>query len=88
MNIVFTGFMGTGKTTLGKLLAQELSYTFVDTDDLIVAKCGLTISDIFQRYGEIYFRQLEAEVAVNLGAADHHVIATGGGLRFSIRKIW
>ena len=79
-NIVLTGFMGTGKSTIGRLLAQQLSYKFVDTDEMIVAQHGRSIADIFRDEGETVFRQYEAEVAQLLAERTELVIATGGGL--------
>lgn len=79
-NIVLTGFMGTGKSTVGRLLAYQLGLTFVDTDSLIVQRDGRTIPDIFAQDGEVAFRQLETAVAEDLGEQSDLVIATGGGL--------
>jgi shikimate kinase len=79
-NIILTGFMATGKTTVGKRLAVQLGYRFVDTDRLIEARSGMTVPEIFERRGEAAFRALEAEVARELGARRGLVIATGGRL--------
>jgi len=79
-NIVLTGFMATGKTTVGKLLADQLGYEFVDTDQMIENRCGQTIATIFREKGETAFRILESEVARHLGSREHLVIATGGGM--------
>jgi shikimate kinase len=79
-NIILTGFMGTGKTTVGKLLAKRLGYRFVDTDDLIETRSGMTVPEIFSLKGEAAFREMEAEVARELGAREGLVIATGGRL--------
>ncbi len=80
-NIVLTGFMGAGKTTLGKALAQKLGYTFIDTDDYIEQREGMTIRDIFAKKGEAYFRTLETTVLQELKERLYHVVvATGGGL--------
>jgi shikimate kinase len=76
-NVVLTGFMGTGKTTVGRLLAERLGYGFVDTDALIVARHG-PIAEIFAGRGEGEFRRLEAEVAAELADRTGLVIATGG----------
>lgn len=79
-NVVLTGFMGTGKSTVGRILAQQLAYHFIDTDALIVARNGRSIADIFAHDGEDRFRQLEAEVAQDLGQQTGLIIATGGRL--------
>lgn len=78
--MVLTGFMGTGKSTVGRLLAVRLGYDFVDTDELIVARDGRPIADIFRESGEDLFRQWEARVSQELGQAEGLVIATGGRL--------
>jgi shikimate kinase len=78
-NIILTGFMGTGKSTVGKILAERLGYGFVDTDELIVAQSGRTIAEIFEADGEAVFRQMEAAVAEQLAGERGLVIATGGG---------
>lgn len=79
-NIILTGFMGTGKSTVGKRLAQRLGWLFVDTDELIEHKAGKTISRIFAEDGEPFFRDLESQIACSLEKYHHYVIATGGGL--------
>ncbi len=79
-NIVLTGFMGTGKTAVGKRLAEMLGYGFVDTDALIEARDGRTIAQIFAESGEATFRQLEREVAGKMAGQAGVVISTGGGL--------
>ncbi len=76
-NVVLTGFMGSGKTTVGRLVARELGWTFLDTDDVIVARHG-SIEAIFAEQGEDAFRALEREVAAEVARSQHHVIATGG----------
>lgn len=79
-NIILAGFMGTGKTSVGRELARRLSWTFVDADDLIEQRAGRTIDRIFEEQGEAGFRRIEAEVARDLVALERHVIATGGGM--------
>ncbi len=78
--LVLTGFMGTGKTTLGKLVAEKVGVPFVDLDDVIVQKVGLSIPEIFEKYGEAGFRAWESAVCAEV-AADPRVmvVATGGG---------
>lgn len=77
-NIILTGFMGTGKSTVGRLLARQLGYTFVDTDALIQERAGQSIPDIFRDQGEAVFRAMEASIALELGGKQGLVIATGG----------
>lgn len=79
-NIILTGFMGTGKSTLGRRLAQRLGYAFVDTDDQIEERCGCTIAAIFADRGEAWFRQQEEALVRDLAGRQGLVIATGGGL--------
>ncbi|MCX7765735.1 MAG: shikimate kinase [Candidatus Sumerlaeia bacterium] len=78
-NIILVGFMGTGKTEVGKALAEQLSFTYIDTDEIIEKIAGKSIPQIFSEYGEAHFRQLEKSVIQNLVNLQHHVIATGGG---------
>ena len=77
-NIILTGFMGTGKTTVGKKLAQKLGYQFVDTDHLIEDKIGMTIAEYFKVEGEDAFRKQESLLAHELAKRQRHVISTGG----------
>lgn len=79
-NIILTGFMGTGKTTAGRRLAERLGRSFVDTDEVIVARAGKSIADLFRDAGEARFREMEADVAGELAARRGLVIATGGRL--------
>ena len=79
-NIILTGFMGTGKSTVGRLLAGRMGREFVDTDDLIAQRDGRSIADIFNEAGETHFRDLEAQVAAELAERRGLVIATGGRL--------
>ena len=76
-NLVLTGFMATGKTTVGRILADRLGREFVDTDDVIEARAG-PIAEIFERDGEEAFRELERAVAGELAGRRGLVIATGG----------
>ena len=78
-NIVLIGFMGTGKSTVGKRLAQALAWDFVDTDCEIGEVTNLTVTEIFRRHGEKRFRSEESIVVARLSQLEHIVIATGGG---------
>jgi shikimate kinase len=79
-NIVLTGFMGTGKTTVGRQLSARLAYSFVDTDDLIAARDGRSIAEIFRQAGEAAFRRWESSISPELAGQQGLVIATGGRL--------
>ncbi len=78
-NIVITGFMGVGKSTVGQLVAARLGRAFVDMDALIEQRQNRSISQIFAAEGEPYFRQLEADLCRELAHQPELVIATGGG---------
>lgn len=78
-NIVLIGFMGTGKSAVGKELAKQLKVRFVSTDDIIEEKEKRTIAKIFEKSGEPYFRKIEKEVIKEAVALDDVVIAAGGG---------
>ncbi|MGA7826027.1 MAG: shikimate kinase [Geobacteraceae bacterium] len=78
-NIILTGFMGTGKSTVGKLLASRLNFTFRDLDALIVEKEGQSINSIFAGMGEGYFREVESSVLRTVLQGSSQVISTGGG---------
>lgn len=77
--IVLTGFMGSGKSTVGPQLAQKLGWRFVDADDAIATQAGCTIPAIFRARGEAGFRQLEHEVIAQFVNVDHLVLSLGGG---------
>lgn len=77
--IVLVGLMGVGKTTIGKRLAQRLHIAFVDADAEIEAAAGMTVAEIFERYGEPYFRDGERRVIARLIDGSVKVLATGGG---------
>ena len=78
-NIVLTGFMGTGKTTVGEILARKLNRRFVDMDVEIEARAGFSIPQIFRRHGEEGFREIERRLTLELALQHGLVIATGGG---------
>lgn len=79
-SIALIGFMGVGKTDVGKALAEKLNKKFVEMDALIEQKAGKSIPDVFQQDGEIAFRELEIEVAKEVSQGKNQVIACGGGV--------
>jgi shikimate kinase len=79
-NIVLIGFMGSGKSSVGQLVAAQLHFQFLDTDALIEARAGHSIGEIFSREGEAAFRAWENQVVEELAGLERTVIATGGGL--------
>ena len=79
MSIVLIGYRGSGKTTIGRKLADRLWQTFVDTDERIVAREGKSIKEIFEEHGEARFREIEREVIGEVSKLVDHVIALGGG---------
>lgn len=80
VNLALVGFMGTGKTSAGRLVADQLHFDFLDTDELIQSNTGRSIADIFAKNGEPVFRQLERDVVNDLATRQRTVISTGGGL--------
>jgi shikimate kinase len=78
-NIVLTGFMGTGKTEVGRVLAQRLGYVLIDVDEEIEKEQKMKISDIFSRSGEPAFRDIESAMIRKLAQLGRAVISTGGG---------
>ncbi|HHW12276.1 MAG TPA: shikimate kinase [Firmicutes bacterium] len=78
-NLILTGLMGCGKTTVGRLLAAELGWEFVDTDQLIEEATGHSIPELFREKGEPFFRLVEKEAIRGLAGKNHAVVATGGG---------
>ena len=80
MNIVLTGFMATGKSTVGKQLAERLGWQFVDTDEIIEQEIGMEIAEIFDKRGEPFFRDVETRAARFVSKKNNCVIATGGGI--------
>ncbi len=77
--IVLTGFMGSGKTTVGPLVAARLGWRFIDADDVIEAEAGIPIVEIFTRQGETAFRELERATIAKLVSTEGLVLALGGG---------
>ncbi len=86
-NIILLGFMGTGKTTVGRQVAQQLGKTFVDMDALIEEREDRTISSIFEKEGESHFRNLERTLVEELSEQSEQVIATGGGVILDTRNV-
>ncbi|SFI44556.1 shikimate kinase [Selenomonas ruminantium] len=78
-NVVLIGFMGTGKTSTGKMLAAKLGAAFIDMDQKIEEEAGMSIPDMFARKGEAYFREQERALVKRLAARRNAVISTGGG---------
>src|SRR2546421_11590633 len=79
MNVILTGLRGTGKSSVGKVLAQRLGFTFVDTDTRIEELAGCRIATIVAQRGWEHFRALERQVVTGIAATDRHVVAAGGG---------
>jgi len=79
-SIALIGFMGTGKTVVGKAMAQRLCKEFIETDSLVEQKAGKTIAEIFQQDSEIRFRELEIETVKDVAGKKNVVIACGGGV--------
>lgn len=79
MNIILVGYMGSGKTTLGKKLASRFGLTFIDTDRMIEQEEKSTIPELFSQHGENYFRELEKKFVLRLKEKDNLLISTGGG---------
>lgn len=80
MNIVLVGFMGTGKSETGRVLARRLARPFFDTDEMIESEARMSIADIFARDGESCFRDLETSAVRLLGIMDNIIISCGGGV--------
>jgi shikimate kinase len=86
-NITLVGFMGTGKTTVGRILAKRLGYRFIDVDEEIEREQGVSISHIFSEMGEPYFRQLEKDMIKTLSLKEGLIISAGGGTVVDERNV-
>lgn len=86
-NVVLVGFMASGKSTIGRKLAKELGYRFVDTDEVIEARAGRPVRQIFEERGEAEFRKLETGVIAELAKDSRLVIASGGGMVLAPRNV-
>lgn len=80
MNIVLIGMRGSGKTSIAKLLAEKLNHEYIEMDELIVKKAGMTIPEIVEKHGWDYFRDLESAVAKEISAVDNKIVSSGGGV--------
>lgn len=80
MNVLLIGYRGSGKTTVGRLLAERLGWTFIDADEELQRRAGRSIADIFQPDGEPTFRDLEAALLRELVTGDRQVLSLGGGV--------
>tara|TARA_B100000767_G_C19533971_1_gene437844 strand:- start:237 stop:749 length:513 start_codon:yes stop_codon:yes gene_type:complete len=78
-NLVFLGMMGSGKSSMGNLVSKKLDLTFIDIDNLIEENAGMSISTIFKKKGENYFRNLEEKITLKSLKNSNHVISLGGG---------
>ena len=87
-NLVFLGMMGSGKSSIGKLVSKKLDLPFIDIDNLIVENTGMSISEIFEKKGEKYFRNLEEKITLKCLKKMKNVISLGGGgfINTKIRK--
>jgi shikimate kinase len=86
-NIVLTGFMGAGKSVVGRNLAKRRDMNVVDTDDVIEKESKMEISEIFSRFGEAHFRELESAAVRKVSTLKDHVIITGGGVVLKAENI-
>lgn len=84
--IYLTGFMGSGKSTIGPILANTLGYDFVDVDKLIEERVGKSVKEIFQDEGETYFRTIEWNIIEEVSRCHHRVISLGGGTMIDPRN--
>ncbi|MFQ5862183.1 MAG: shikimate kinase [Candidatus Brocadiales bacterium] len=87
MNIVLVGFRGTGKTVVGKLVAQHLGWEFIDADDYLEKRTGKDIMTVFDKGGEKSFREMEEFIIAELCGLEHKVVAAGGGAVLSKKNV-
>ena len=80
IKIFLIGFMGSGKTTIGRRLAERIGFDFVDTDRFIEMQHGMTVSELFSRYGETAFREMEHDILLKIQNVEYAVVSTGGGM--------
>jgi shikimate kinase len=78
-NVVLVGFMGTGKSSVGKLVATRMRFQFVDNDSIIVERAGMEITEIFEKHGEATFRDYETRALESIAHLNRCVVSTGGG---------
>ncbi|MDC0498648.1 shikimate kinase [Alphaproteobacteria bacterium] len=88
INITLCGMMGSGKSSIGKILAKKLNYNFIDVDKLIENEANKTIKKIFEEDGEVYFRDLEEEITIKILNNKETIVSLGGGaiINKKIRK--
>ena len=86
-NIVLIGFMGTGKTSVGQRISEKLQMPMVDTDTIVETDNQMIIGEIFDRYGEDYFRNLENAAVHKASKYTNHIISTGGGVVLRIENL-
>ena len=87
-NLVFLGMMGSGKSAIGNLVSKKLDVPFIDIDSLIIKNTGMSISEIFEKKGEVYFRNLEEKITLKALKKIKNVVSLGGGgfINDKIRK--
>lgn len=86
-NLALVGFMASGKTTVGRLVAQRLHYEFIDADALIESRLGQSISQVFSEKGEEWFRVYERQIVAEMSAFQRVVISTGGGMGANLANL-
>jgi shikimate kinase len=86
-NIYIIGFMGTGKTSVAKLLSEKIGYDFIDIDKSIEERINMPINEIFERFGEAEFRKIESEVLLNITSKNNLIVSTGGGIVLNLANL-